>query len=57
VRVVGKRAARFRFMIRDRAGQFTDGSDAVLSAVAFGISWMVNVDRLTTGSSSSRRQE
>jgi transposase len=29
---LGERAARFRFMIRDRAGQFTDGFDAVLSA-------------------------
>ncbi|HEY2267379.1 MAG TPA: integrase core domain-containing protein [Streptosporangiaceae bacterium] len=29
---LGERAARFRFMIRDRADQFTDGFDAVLSA-------------------------
>jgi putative transposase len=29
---LGERAARFRFMVRDRAGQFTDGFDAVLSA-------------------------
>jgi putative transposase len=29
---LGERAASFRFMVRDRAGQFTDGFDAVLSA-------------------------
>jgi hypothetical protein len=29
---LGERAARFRFVVRDRAGQFTDGFDAVLSA-------------------------
>ena len=29
---LGERAARFRFLVRDRAGQFTDGFDAVLSA-------------------------
>jgi putative transposase len=29
---LGERDGRFRFMIRDRAGQFTDGFDAVLSA-------------------------
>ena len=29
---LGERAARFRFMVRDRASQFTDGFDAVLSA-------------------------
>jgi hypothetical protein len=29
---LGERAARSRFTIRDRAGQFTDGFDAVLSA-------------------------
>jgi putative transposase len=29
---LGERADRFRLMIRDRAGQFTDGFDAVLSA-------------------------
>jgi hypothetical protein len=28
----GERAARFRFVVRDRAGQFTDRFDAVLSA-------------------------
>jgi transposase InsO family protein len=28
----GERAGRFRFLIRDRAGQFTSGFDAVLSA-------------------------
>jgi putative transposase len=28
---LGERAARFRFLIRDRAGQFTDPFDAVLS--------------------------
>ena len=27
----GEHAARFRFLIRDRAGQFTAGFDAVLS--------------------------
>ena len=31
---LGERAARFRFMVRDRAGQFTDGFDAVLSAAS-----------------------
>ena len=29
---LGERVASFRFMVRDRAGQFTDGFDAVLSA-------------------------
>jgi transposase InsO family protein len=29
---LAERAARFRFLVRDRAGQFTDGFDAVLSA-------------------------
>jgi hypothetical protein len=29
-----ERAARFRFMVRDRVGQFTDGFDAVLSATS-----------------------
>jgi hypothetical protein len=29
---LGERAGSFRFMVRDRAGQFTDGFDAVLSA-------------------------
>ena len=29
---LGERASQFRFMVRDRAGQFTDGFDAVLSA-------------------------
>jgi transposase InsO family protein len=29
---LGEHAARFRFLIRDRAGQFTAGFDAVLSA-------------------------
>jgi len=28
---LGERAARFRFLVRDRAGQFTDAFDAVLS--------------------------
>jgi hypothetical protein len=29
---LGERASRFRFLVRDRAGQFTDRFDAVLSA-------------------------
>ena len=29
---LGERTARFRFLVRDRVGQFTDGFDAVLSA-------------------------
>jgi putative transposase len=29
---LGERATRFRFLVRDRAGQFTEGFDAVLSA-------------------------
>jgi len=29
---IGERAGQFRFMIRDRAGQYTDGFDVVLSA-------------------------
>jgi hypothetical protein len=29
---LGERAARFRFLVRDRAGQFTEAFDAVLSA-------------------------
>jgi len=29
---LGERANRFRFLVRDRAGQFTDGFDAVLAA-------------------------
>jgi transposase InsO family protein len=29
---LGERAARFRFLVRDRAGQFTDAFDAVLAA-------------------------
>jgi hypothetical protein len=28
---VGERAARFRFLVRDRAGQFTASFDAVLA--------------------------
>jgi transposase InsO family protein len=28
---LGERASRFRFLVRDRAGQFTDAFDAVLS--------------------------
>ncbi len=28
---LGERAARFRFLVRDRAGQFTEAFDAVLS--------------------------
>jgi putative transposase len=28
----GERASRFRFLVRDRAGQFTEASGAVLSA-------------------------
>jgi putative transposase len=31
---LGERAARFRFLIRDRAGQFTEGFDAALSGAA-----------------------
>jgi putative transposase len=34
---LGERAARFRFMVRDRAGQFTDGFDAVLPAASIGV--------------------
>ncbi len=29
--VLGEHAARFRFLVRDRAAQFTDAFDAVLS--------------------------
>ena len=29
---LGNRAASFRFLVRDRAGQFTEAFDAVLSA-------------------------
>jgi putative transposase len=29
---IGERAGRFRFRVRDRAGQFTEAFDAVLSA-------------------------
>jgi transposase InsO family protein len=29
---LGERATRFRFLVRDRAGQFTEAFDAVLSA-------------------------
>jgi putative transposase len=29
---LGERAARFKFLVRDRAGQFTDTFDAVLAA-------------------------
>ena len=29
---LGERANRFRFLVRDQAGQFTDGFDAVLAA-------------------------
>jgi transposase InsO family protein len=31
---LGERAARFRFLLRDRAGQFTEAFDAVLSGAA-----------------------
>jgi transposase InsO family protein len=30
--IIAERAARFRFLVRDRAGQFTEAFDAVLSA-------------------------
>jgi len=29
---LGERAPQFRFLVRDRAGQFTEAFDAVLSA-------------------------
>ena len=29
---LGERTSRFRFLIRDRAGQFTDGFDTVLAS-------------------------
>jgi len=34
---LGERTARFRFLMRDRAGQFTDGFDAVLAGAGVGV--------------------
>jgi putative transposase len=34
---LGQRTVRFQFLIRDRAGQFTDGFDAVLASAGIGV--------------------
>jgi putative transposase len=45
---LGERAGQFRFMVRDRAGQFTEAFDAVLSGAG------IEVVKITAQSSGER---
>jgi putative transposase len=47
---LGERTARFRFLVRDRAGQFTASFDAVLADAGIAV---VNIGRVARGQTAS----